>query len=205
MSQDNEASACPVDHKSRRAWLDHAKSSPHAPPNAPLPTTTAGQSCDSTQVDPSPNQPTPRTLPFPSYWSPSLDTHREISTIPRAHDGPAAQTQHPRPAANHEQETGADRASGNWVYPSEQMFFNAMRRKNYDPQAADMRAIVPIHNAVNERAWREIKEWEKGRGAERYEIYPLFFFLCFSFVFFFGDECDGASSGKGAGTTRSEC
>jgi cytochrome c heme-lyase len=40
------------------------------------------------------------------------------------------------------------------------MFFDAMARKNYAPQAADMAAIVPIHNAVNERAWKEIKTWE---------------------------------------------
>jgi len=41
------------------------------------------------------------------------------------------------------------------------MFFEAMRRKNHDPQAADMKTIVPIHNAVNERAWQEILQWEK--------------------------------------------
>jgi cytochrome c heme-lyase len=29
-----------------------------------------------------------------------------------------------------------------------------------------MQTIVPIHNAVNERAWMEIKEWERGRGSE---------------------------------------
>ena len=57
---------------------------------------------------------------------------------------------------------------GNWIYPSERMFFDAMRRKSHDPRAEDMRAIVPIHNAVNERAWSEIRAWERGRGAERY-------------------------------------
>lgn len=41
-----------------------------------------------------------------------------------------------------------------------------MRRKNYDPKTDDMRSIVPIHNAVNERAWAEIKSWERGRGGE---------------------------------------
>lgn len=46
------------------------------------------------------------------------------------------------------------------------MFFNAMKRKHYDPNATDMKTIVPIHNAVNERAWSEIKAWEKGRGGE---------------------------------------
>lgn len=64
------------------------------------------------------------------------------------------------PVANNEQETGADATSGNWIYPSERMFFEAMRRKGHDPRAADMRAVVPIHNAVNERAWAEIKAWE---------------------------------------------
>lgn len=40
------------------------------------------------------------------------------------------------------------------------MFFEAMRRKNFSPHATDMSSIVPIHNAVNERAWHLIKEWE---------------------------------------------
>lgn len=30
-----------------------------------------------------------------------------------------------------------------------------------------MKAVVPIHNAVNERAWKEIQAWEAGRGAEK--------------------------------------
>ncbi|KAF7561530.1 hypothetical protein G7046_g2610 [Stylonectria norvegica] len=62
-------------------------------------------------------------------------------------------------------ETGMD-ASGNWVYPSEKMFFEAMRRKGYDARVADMKTIVPIHNAVNERAWKEIREWEAPYLAE---------------------------------------
>eukprot|EP00947_MAST-08B_sp_MAST-8B-sp1_P002680 g2680.t1 len=48
-----------------------------------------------------------------------------------------------------------------WQYPSEQMFFNAMKRKGWDPQAEDMGTVVSIHNAVNERAWRQLMEWEK--------------------------------------------
>ncbi|KAK9240501.1 cytochrome c/c1 heme-lyase [Lipomyces kononenkoae] len=55
--------------------------------------------------------------------------------------------------------------SSNWVYPSEEMFFNAMKRKNWNPQANDMKAVVPIHNAVNERAWMEILKWEANTGA----------------------------------------
>jgi len=47
-----------------------------------------------------------------------------------------------------------------WVYPSEQMFFNAMRRKGFDPKEDDMRSVVAIHNTVNERTWHEIMRWE---------------------------------------------
>jgi Cytochrome c/c1 heme lyase len=81
---------------------------------------------------------------FFSYKSSSnvaLSTQRETSSIPNASDA-------------------------KWVYPSEAQFFAAMARKNYNPQAADMKTIVPIHNAVNERAWDEILKWETGRGGE---------------------------------------
>jgi cytochrome c heme-lyase len=46
-----------------------------------------------------------------------------------------------------------------WVYPSEQMFYNAMKRKGWQPEEDDMRAIVAIHNTVNERAWAEVRPW----------------------------------------------
>jgi cytochrome c heme-lyase len=73
----------------------------------------------------------------------TLSTARETSSIPRAGAGE------------------------NWVYPSEAQFFAAMARKQHNPQAVDMQVVVPIHNAVNERAWTEILKWEEGRGAEK--------------------------------------
>lgn len=77
----------------------------------------------------------------PTVPASNLSRDRETSTIPKASDG-------------------------NWVYPSEAQFFAAMARKNHNPHAADMKTIVPIHNAVNERAWAEIMKWEAGRGGE---------------------------------------
>lgn len=71
----------------------------------------------------------------------SLSTEREVSSIPKPNDS-------------------------NWVYPSEAQFFAAMARKNHNPQAADMKTIIPIHNAVNERAWSEILKWERGKGGD---------------------------------------
>ena len=72
----------------------------------------------------------------------SLSTEREVSSIPQTSDA-------------------------HWVYPSEAQFFAAMARKNHNPQASDMKTIVPIHNAVNERAWSEVLKWEAGKGGER--------------------------------------
>ena len=71
-----------------------------------------------------------------------LPQDREISSIPRL-DG------------------------SNWVYPSQAQFYAAMERKNHNPHAPDMQVIVPIHNAVNERAWAELMKWEAGQGGEK--------------------------------------
>jgi cytochrome c heme-lyase len=60
----------------------------------------------------------------------------------------------------------------NWVYPSEQMFWNAMRKKGWNwrelgvdkngerIQRQDMENIIKIHNVNNERAWQEVLKWE---------------------------------------------
>jgi cytochrome c heme-lyase len=42
-----------------------------------------------------------------------------------------------------------------------------MQRKKHNPQAKDMKSVVPIHNAVNEKAWEEILAWEAGMGSEK--------------------------------------
>lgn len=87
--------------------------------------------------------------PFP------LSKDRVVSTIPRAGK------------------------SENWVYPSEQMFWNAMLRKGWRWDNAtsdhetpaegskgstitpkDMQDIIRIHNTNNELAWREVLKWE---------------------------------------------
>ena len=76
-------------------------------------------------------------------------------------------TQEPPPLSQDRETSSIPKATdGKWVYPSEAQFFDAMARKNHNPQAADMKTIVPIHNAVNERAWGEILKWESGRGGE---------------------------------------
>jgi cytochrome c heme-lyase len=143
-----DESACPVSPEARAVWLAaHGKS-------------------DSKQaVQPSTSNAPTSPPPGPKFASSRLGTTRVVSTIPRAPQSPnpgqAASTHAP---SNAEQETGAS-AGGNWIYPSEEMFFNAMKRKNWEADAADMKTVVPIHNAVNERAWKEIKRWEAGTDA----------------------------------------
>ncbi|CAD0198367.1 unnamed protein product [Chrysodeixis includens] len=73
-----------------------------------------------------------------------LPTQRQVSSIPRAMP---------------------DGSTEFWVYPSQQMFWNAMLRKgwrwkNEDIEQKDMEDIIKIHNANNEQAWQEVLKWE---------------------------------------------
>ncbi|KAI4255583.1 MAG: hypothetical protein L6R42_006659 [Xanthoria sp. 1 TBL-2021] len=103
------------------------------------------------------NMPIPSNINKSLDKSPHLGTQRVISSIPRADMAPATTTPDPRSMPSSE---GAEEKAGNWIYPSEKMFFDAMKRKSFSPDQKDMPAIVPIHNAVNERAWSMIKTWE---------------------------------------------
>ena len=66
-----------------------------------------------------------------------LDTKREKSSIPRAE------------------------ANENWMYPSQQMFFNALKRKGKETDPEYIKDMVDIHNFLNEGVWNEILKWEK--------------------------------------------
>ncbi|KAB5585712.1 cytochrome c/c1 heme-lyase [Coniochaeta sp. 2T2.1] len=167
--------------------------SPHPPAQAPTAPPQAAQPPSSSSWSPwswfsSPAAPQPTSQPPPLQQNRSsspqynadgtLDTTRTISSIPRSSvpGGPAVHSSPltppsvvsaspPRPL-NNESETGAS-PSGNWIYPSELQFFEAMRRKGFtDTQVSDMKTVVPIHNAVNEKAWEQIKEWEAPYAGE---------------------------------------
>jgi len=89
-------------------------------------------------VDPRNRMPLePNQEPCPGQRRP-LETGREASTIPKG--GTAA----------------------TWVYPSPQMFFNALRRKGKggDVNEEQMSAVVRAHNAMNEASWHRVEAWE---------------------------------------------
>ena len=103
-----------------------------------------------------------------------LSTHRMVSSIPK--------TQAFTPG---HQVAGSE----NWTYPSEQMFYNALRRKGYQADETVMPAVIAIHNTVNEQAWHRVLEWE----SIYHKCVPLG--LCRAPVSFVSMVCCRASEG----------
>ncbi|KAK3626751.1 Cytochrome c1 heme lyase [Elasticomyces elasticus] len=171
----NPEDKCPVDPKTREKWLEAAKArKPATPTPIPLPPTstpqprpTAGRfSLDTLSWLPTSSspQPPPRSTAAVRPKMYRLSTDREISSIPRAvapdHTPnsaekaalPRATASHGSPA-NAQGDTGYDKESGNWIYPSQSQFFAAMRKKGHEAEAEDMSTIIPIHNAPGPRFW----------------------------------------------------
>jgi cytochrome c heme-lyase len=158
------AGECPVDHKTREIWLQQHKGTGGGAPH-PIPTAS-----DDTKTN---NEVGAR------HQRP-LSQDREISSIPRAFEPATAngpkniQTPYAPSVGSHlspsnsEAETGHDETTGNWIYPSERQFFDALVRKSNVPGsttsakelATSVASVIPIHNAVNEKAWADILAWE---------------------------------------------
>lgn len=75
-----------------------------------------------------------------------LSKARVHSSIPRTTD--SEESQCPASSSNY------------WLYPSQEMFYNAMKKKGSHPNPQDMQLVVNIHNIVNEQCWIEILKWE---------------------------------------------
>ena len=85
--------------------------------------------------------------------------------MPPANQMPAPDQ--PFPLSTKRQQSTIPKADGDttWMYPSPQMFWNAMLRKGWqwqkdDLNVNDMDHIIRIHNMNNERAWQEVLKWE---------------------------------------------
>ncbi|KAK4702021.1 cytochrome c heme-lyase, partial [Phenoliferia sp. Uapishka_3] len=140
-------SACPVDPSTRQAWID---ANPGAPPptgqSRPLPPTAEQLSRERVVST------IPRWLPADPSSTPPTDP-----TACPARSAPVDPSATPTPTST----TSAKPPRENWVYPSPSSFYTALERKQRTPDAADMPIVVPIHNAVNERVWEQVLEWEK--------------------------------------------
>jgi len=93
-------------------------------------------------IDPTNMMPPPNQRPSPDQPF-GLSTERQKSSIPKA-----------------------SAPGETWVYPSQQMFWNAMLRKGWRWKDEDgisaetMSHIIHIHNNNNEAAWHEVLKWE---------------------------------------------
>lgn len=150
---------CPVDHSTRDAWLKKASVPPEPvpvpedQPKCPVDhdaradwlskvsvVQTTKQEPEAIEVSSTTTCSSDKLDTSAAHISDSnskLPTEREISSIPRTS------------------------GQSNWIYPSQKQFFEAMKRKNWEPEAQDMKTVVPIHNAVNEKAWLHILNWER--------------------------------------------
>ncbi len=104
-----------------------------------------------------------------------LSTRRAISSIPRpAHTSLAPSNSDaepkdktsspppppPPPLPPHQYNT--DNPKNHWVYPSEQQYYNAIRRKGHANVTEDLIPIMlQIHNSVNEQGWKQVCYWER--------------------------------------------
>lgn len=89
-------------------------------------------------LDPRNNMPLePNQQPFPGQKK-LLSTNRVSSNIPKGG------------------------TSATWVYPSPQMFYNALKRKGKgdDVIEDDMDSVVHAHNSMNEITWQQVAMWE---------------------------------------------
>ncbi|GAA6062549.1 hypothetical protein JCM10212_004110 [Sporobolomyces blumeae] len=167
-------SACPVDHETRQQWLEQNPSAPssarpagHSPPDQARPSLVTRLSTD-------------REVSSIPRWLPPASTSTATSTsappLARSDESvpPSACPAHASNASSGSTTEDAEARSlnsaeaaaivpseTNWVYPSPSSFYTALERKNRNPNPKDMDIVVPIHNAVNERVWQQVLEWER--------------------------------------------
>ncbi|BGP41776.1 Cytochrome c1 heme lyase [Rhodotorula kratochvilovae] len=151
------ASACPVDHDTRSKWLDE-QSTAALPQKHSFPARGADHDPHAHLLS------TEREVSSIPRWLPSSSSSSSSSTAPPPEPAPASAHADVPPSAcpMHESERAAALPNEeNWVYPSPASFYSALQRKERNPQARDMGIVVPIHNAVNERVWNQVLDWER--------------------------------------------
>ncbi|KAI8368507.1 cytochrome c/c1 heme-lyase [Blakeslea trispora] len=123
LKNQTESAQCPVDPSAYQHFLPPStpttnESCPVDPSNYKhfMPTK---EGCDSEAIDSSNKMPKVSQQQRQPDQKLPLSLNREISTIPRSNSDDKL-----------------------WIYPSEQMFFNAMRRKNWSPEEKDMSVVI---------------------------------------------------------------
>ncbi|GAA5906476.1 uncharacterized protein JCM6883_004490 [Sporobolomyces salmoneus] len=160
-------SACPVDHDTRTKWLQDQNSSPSSSPSPRRPAPPEHRLSEEREVSSIPRwlPPSSGSSSSPPSPEPSPSSSSSVSVPPSscpAHDPSfQSQSQPSTPPLNSAEKAAILPSESNWVYPSPSSFYRALSAKNRSPNPADMDIVVPIHNAVNERVWQQVLEWER--------------------------------------------
>jgi len=134
--RESPPSGCPVMHKKAQSAQNATAKSPLS--GCPMHKKTTGSPQE--ELDPSNMMPAANQKIAPGQQFP-LSIERIISTIPKG-----------------------DAAEGEaWSYPSPQMFYNALIRKDKGEgvEEKDVATIVAIHNNMNELSWNELMAYER--------------------------------------------
>lgn len=132
------SSGCPV--KGGKKIASSEPSTPLPSSGCPVKSKPSAYNVYSQPLDPKNNMPSvANQLPAPMQ-NEKLSTNRIKSTIPKGN-------------------TDDD----SWTYPSPQMFYNSLARKNKlgDTEESDIESVVAIHNNMNEKTWAKVMEWEQ--------------------------------------------
>eukprot|EP00736_Rhodelphis_marinus_P013457 Rmarinus@m.16466 len=132
--------------KKKRMSCPYKESDPKSPESCPVKgneSASAVYNVYSQKINPNNMMPPVNQKPAPGQVEP-LSTFRQQSTIPKG---------------------GTDES---WVYPSEQMFYNALVRKGKgdDVAESDVAMMIAIHNHMNEKTWKELMRWEQAHHSE---------------------------------------
>uniref|UniRef100_A0A7R9WWQ5 Holocytochrome c-type synthase n=1 Tax=Craspedostauros australis TaxID=1486917 RepID=A0A7R9WWQ5_9STRA len=176
---DSGASKCPVDYENRSYWSFLGKGAPAGASKGGndgsmgASKITRKECSSDSMVQPASLEEAAKhaQTPHPDQQLP-LATHRSVSSIPRgaiaeavgnvnvdngSSDATASTANSKGP--HHQPKDGA---IPNWVYPSEQQVFNAMKRKGWEGvEESSIPSFLQIHNSVNERSWNQLRRWEK--------------------------------------------
>ena len=138
---EDQRTSCPVKHGAKSHPMMGSKADgSKLPSKCPVTHKTAGgdDSSDSDSV-PAVGDYFPDAKRHPEQLKP-LSTEPVHSIIPKGGDEPDSET---------------------WVFPSPQRYYNAMKKKGWNPQEEEVPYIVSIHNAINEKCWQGVMKYEK--------------------------------------------
>ncbi|ODV61902.1 cytochrome c1 heme lyase CYT2 ASCRUDRAFT_7367 [Ascoidea rubescens DSM 1968] len=177
MTEEDNQPKCPVDHSTREAWLRNNPGSTFTPPTSNNTTTATANAATVDRNNSDDRKSNSSWLGFGWLYSSNVEDKKSPAKVAEnqqcSSDSLVEELMSEISINNNK--LAVDRqissiprtgANSNWIYPSQKQFYEAMKRKNWDPDSSDMKSIVPIHNLVNEQAWYLIRLWEKDQGGE---------------------------------------